>query len=494
MKKNRLFLLFALLMALAVTVSCGGGDTSKPIRVGNIADNEHDPAEWGKIYPFHYESWQKTKEPKPANRSKYRKGWDKDRVTYDRLSEYPYQALLYNGWGFGIEYNEPRGHFYMITDQLEIDPSRVAPGGVCLACKSPFHKEFVKSKGEAYLKAPYTKAVDMLPSKHKTLGVACIDCHDNKTMGMRTNKWHILKGMDLIGKKEFNHQDNKMLACSQCHMTYYVPRDKAGKTAGDVIPPWTGAKWGNISIEKIIADLLTDYQREEWTQTVTGFRMPYIRHPEFEFFTKSSVHYNAGVTCIDCHMPYKRVGNMKMTDHDITSPLKTEPEMRACAQCHTESADWLKKQVVTIQDRTSSLLNRAGYQTAVTAKLFELLHKEQKSGKKFDIAPYEKAKKFYKEAFLRVVFVGAENSTGFHNPSEAGRVLGDAIAYGNKSEILIRQMLASGGVKAPEQVNLELSKYLNNRGKKKLMFQRNQEAKDPYGTEDIFTPVNARGY
>lgn len=493
MKRKEFVIIFLTGVALLFFTSCSE-KSSKPLTVGQIPDGTYEPAEWGKVYPMHYESWSQTKDPRPADRSKYRKGWDKDKVIYDRLSEYPYQALLYKGWGFGIEYNEPRGHWYMLTDQLEIDPKRVSPGGACLACKSPYHKKYVKEKGDKYIKAPFLDAVDMFPKKHRELGVACIDCHDNKTMGMKTNKWHILKGLKMIGKSDLNHQEKKMLACGQCHMTYYVPRDKAGKTADDVRPPWTNSKWGNIGIENIIADLLTDYQREEWTQKVTGFRMPYIRHPELEFFSKSSVHYNAGVTCVDCHMPYKRVGSMKMTDHNIMSPLKTNPEMKACAQCHTESADWLKKQVITIQDRTVSLLNRAGYRTSVVAKIFEMMHKAEKNGKKFDKKLYEKAKRFYKEAFLRVVFMGAENSTGFHNPSEAGRILGDAVSYASKAESILRQTMAKGGVEVPDHVNLELAKYLNNRGSKKLNFKKDQEFKDPYGTEKVFTPINSRGY
>jgi formate-dependent nitrite reductase cytochrome c552 subunit len=30
----------------------------------------------------------------------------------DKLDKYPFLALPYNGWGFGIEYREPRGHHY----------------------------------------------------------------------------------------------------------------------------------------------------------------------------------------------------------------------------------------------------------------------------------------------------------------------------------------------------------------------------------------------
>ena len=45
------------------------------------------------------------------------------------------------------------------------------------------------------------------------------------------------------------------------------------------------------------------------------------QHPEYELFTADSTHYNAGVACADCHMPYIRDGAMKYSSHDIHSPL-----------------------------------------------------------------------------------------------------------------------------------------------------------------------------
>ncbi len=489
--KNAIFSLFLVsITGIFVALSCGPSDV-EPLKVGGIPKTEIDPAEWGKVYPLEYEEWQKTKEPKSTGISKYRKGWDKDKIVYDKLSEFPYAALLYHGWGFGIEYNEPRGHFYAVTDQIEIDPSRTGPGGVCLACKTPYYKLMTEKHGMKFLKTPFKEAVNMLPEKNRELGPACFDCHESETMGLSTNKTHIENGLKMIGKKELTRQESRNVSCAQCHMTYYVPRDKKGKVAGDIAVPWTGGKWGDISIEIIAKDLMTDYKREEWTQKVTGFRMPYIRHPEFEVFSRSSVHWNAGLACADCHMPYKRVGAYKISDHNVTSPLKAE--MKACNQCHTESATWLKKQVFTIQDRTISILNRAGYATATTAKLFEMLHKEQKKGKKYDNALYSKAKDFYKKAFLRVNFIGAENSTGFHNPTEATRILGDALAYANKTESMLRQMLTQSGVNVPDIVNLELKKYLYNRGKKKLGFKAEQEFKDPYGIQKEFLPDEYRG-
>lgn len=482
--------------ALSVLLIAGcGGPTPEPFKAGAIPDDAYGPEEWAKHFPAHYESWHSTKDPKPAGESKYRRGWDTDKVVYDRLSEFPFAALLYNGWGFGIEYNEPRGHYYAVIDQIEIDKSRTGPGGVCLACKTPYHKKFTEEKGMDYLTANFMDAVHMFPEEHQELGPSCIDCHDNETMNLTIqNKTHINKGLAMIGKKDLDQQEKRTLVCGQCHMTYYVPRTEEGKVAGDVTPPWTDASWGNISIEGIIKDLRTNHVREEWTQKVTGFRMPYIRHPELEMFSRQSTHFNAGLACADCHMPYKRQGPHKMSDHDVTSPLKDN--MEACAQCHTESADWLKGQVIAIQDRTVSVLNRAGYATATVAKLFEMAHNAEDSGMKMDQDLYNKAKDHYMEAFLRVVFVSAENSTGFHNPTEATRIMGDAIAHAQKAESFLRQGLTAAGVKVPVYVNLELAKYLNNRGKKhpeKLYFRPEQEFKDPFGNQQKFLPDAAKG-
>lgn len=483
--KVKIFCILLGLSLLGYFLTNCAPEKPEPVRPGTIAANEFTPEEWGKIYPLHHESWLKTGEPKPAGKSRYRKGWDTDRVIYDRLSEYPFSALLYNGWGFGVEYNEPRGHHYAVIDQIEIDPSRTGPGGVCLACKTPYHKSFTEKYGMKYLTAGFKEAIEMLPGKNRTLGPACIDCHEPGDMSLVYNKAHIEKGLRMIGKTGLNRQEQRIISCGQCHMTYYVPRDRAGKVAGDVLPPWEGSSWGNISIEHIIKDLLTDFQREEWTQKTTGFRMPYIRHPEFELFSKSSVHWNAGVGCSDCHMPYTRVGSYKISDHDVTSPLKAD--LKACRQCHTESADWLKKQVFTIQDRVASLIIRAGYATATDAILFKMLHKEEKKGLKAAENLYEKATYLYKNAFLRLVFISAENSTGFHNPSEAARILGDAIAFAGKSESLLRQMLVQAGVQIPEKIGLNLLYYLNDRGQKKLKYKKDQQIRDPFALQKNFS-------
>lgn len=55
--------------------------------------------------------------------------------------------------------------------------------------------------------------------------------------------------------------------------------------------------------------------------------------------------------------------------------------------------------------------------------------------------------------------------------------------HAGKAEALLRQALTKAGVEVPVKVDLELPKYLNNRGVKKLMFRPEQELKDPYGPQ-----------
>ena len=477
-----------IVFASVAAVSLVGCQPSRiePVKTVSIPDNEIDPVVWGKGYPIEYEMWKKTEEPTASGKSTYKRGFDADKVIYDKLSEFPFLALLSNGWGMGVEYNEPRGHAFMLRDQLEVDPSRVKAGGVCLSCKTPYAPALQKTKGADYYSKPYKEVLSFIPEKHRTLGVSCTDCHDNKDMSIKISRGFTLgAALKEIGvdADKLSRQEKRSIACAQCHVTYVIPKDKDMHSVG-LFFPWEGGKWGNITVENVIKKIRSDDSHREWKQNVTGFKMGFIRHPEFELFSNNSVHWKAGAACADCHMPYTKVGVNKASDHRVMSPLKND--MKACVQCHTESAEWLKGQVTAIQDRTVAQLVRSGYGTATVAKLFEMAHKAQAEGKAIDKGAYDKARDYYEEAFYRVIFIGAENSVGFHNPTEALRNLGDATAFAGKAEALLRQALAEAGVKVPIKVDLELKKYLDNRGEKKLMDNPAFEIKDPSYIQDRF--------
>jgi nitrite reductase (cytochrome c-552) len=486
--KNRKLLFLSLIViitgALLFMYGCPPPKT-ETVRPVKIIDGDIDPADWGKAYPVEYDLWKKTEEP-GLRKSKYKRGFDAERIMYDKLSEYPYMALLFSGWGFGVEYNEPRGHAYMVIDQLDVSAGRVKAGGVCLSCKTPLAPKFEKEMGVDFYKMPYKDVYSRIPDQFKKLGVACIDCHNNRDMSLRISREFVMgPALKDLGVEPgtLTHQEMRSIVCAQCHVTYNVIKDKDMKSVG-LFFPWQGSNMGRITIENIIKKIRSDPSDLEWKQAITGFKLAFIRHPEFEMFSNNSVHWKAGAACADCHMPYAKVGVFKVSNHRVTSPLKTDLE--ACVQCHSESPEWLRAQVEAIQDRTVSLIIRAGYATATVAKLFEKVHVAQASGKKIDKALYDKAKDYYEEAFYRLVFVGAENSVGFHNPAEALRVTGDAVAFAGKSEGLLREALARAGVDVPVKVDLEMNKYVENRGEKKLKFKPSMEIKDPFGVQEEF--------
>ena len=88
----------------------------------------------------------------------------------------------------------------------------------------------------------------------------------------------------------------------------------------------------------------------------TGAPVLKAQHPEFEMWNQG-IHARSGVVCADCHMPYKREGALKISDHHVRSPLLNIN--RACQTCHKWSEEELKARVETIQLRTHNLRNLA---------------------------------------------------------------------------------------------------------------------------------------
>ena len=478
----------AVLAVMAATVIWSGcsyrtAESAKPAELAegavDPADAAMDPARWGKLYPIHYQQWKLTSEPTPAGLSKYKRGYDAGEQRRDKLDEYPFLALLYNGWGFGEEYNEPRGHYYMVQDQLEVAPGRLKAGGACLTCKTPYAPKLHKEMGAAYFSTPYKEVLERLPKDKQTLGVACIDCHEYRGMALRPAREFTLgKALKEIGVDQARSavEDRRTLVCAQCHVTYMIPKNKEMKST-DVVFPWGGSKVGNITVENIIKQIKSSPAHLEWSQSVTGFKLGFIRHPEYEFYSKGSPHWAAGVSCADCHMPIMTASGQKVTDHRIMSPLKGD--MSTCAGCHGETPEQLRAKVIRIQDTFMIEYLKTGYATAAVAKLFEMANRSKGAGKSIDMDAYGIAREHYEQAFYRVVFVGAENSTGFHNPQEAMRIIADAAGHAAKADMQLRQLLAKAGERVPDRIDLELSKYTTDRGSKKLQPRPEHEIKPP---------------
>jgi nitrite reductase (cytochrome c-552) len=222
---------------------------------------------------------------------------------------------------------------------------------------------------------------------------------------------------DYEPNRDASRQEMRSFVCGQCHVEYYF------KGPGKVVTyPWANG----LRVEEIEAY----YDAEgfsDWVHAETGNKVLKAQHPEFEVWSQG-VHARAGVACADCHMPYQRVGALKVSDHWVRSPLLNVN--RACQPCHKQAEDEIKARVDLIQSRNFDLLQRGG--VAITALMDSIV-----AAKKAGATPEQlnAALELQRKAQWRLDFVAAENSMGFHAPQEAAKVLGEAIDYARQGEL-----------------------------------------------------------
>ncbi len=419
-------------------------------KVVEIDDNTEDPAIWGKNFPHQYDSYLRTAD---INRTKYggseavpRIPTDKDPrsvVSQQKLDLDPRLVTLWAGYAFSKDFREERGHAYMLADQIYTERQNVVKQpGTCLNCHASIYNIYKKLgngdivKGfEEMGKIPYKELVHM--AKHP---VACIDCHDPGTMALRITRPAFMEGIKAYkafqGIKDYDvntmasRQEMRTFVCGQCHVEYYFKGDNKRLTY-----PWTKG----LKADQIL-NHYKDNPHTDWTHKETGAKVLKAQHPEFELFSQG-IHFRAGVSCVDCHMPYQRVGAMKVTDHHVQSPINNIN--RACQTCHNVSETELKNRVETIQDRHMELRNVA------FDALIEFIN-DLKPFKDIDTdkTPNKKladARQLQREAQFLFDFVEAENSTGFHAPQEAARVLGKSIDFSRKGQKLVSELKAESG-------------------------------------------------
>jgi nitrite reductase (cytochrome c-552) len=264
--------------------------------------------------------------------------------------------------------------------------------------------------------------------------VACIDCHAPDTLQLRVTRPGFIEGIRALkaaeGVKDYDvntmasRQEMRAYVCGQCHVEYYF---KGAEKR--LVYPWSKG----LKVDGILA-YYDEEKFKDWTHKDTGAPALKAQHPEFEMWSQG-IHARSGVACADCHMPYMRVGAMKISDHHVRSPLLNVN--RACQTCHKWSEDELKARVQTIQERTYGLRNHA--MDALVALIGDIKGAAGAGRTDADLAP---ARDFQRKAQFYLDFVEAENSTGFHAPQEAARILGESIDFSRKGQLAVRDVRA----------------------------------------------------
>ena len=428
--------------ALAVNIMERKQEARNPFyRVVELTDMTEDPAIWGKNFPLQYDDYKRTVD---MTRTKYggsdgvpRAPTLKDPRTVtaqSRLEEDPRLKTFWSGYAFAVDFREERGHAYMLEDQTFTERQEVTKQpGTCMHCHASLYVPYMKL-GEGDLTKGFEKMNQMPYAEARKLvehPVACIDCHDSQTMQLRVTRPGFLEGIRALKasqgvqnydvNKQATRQEMRTYVCGQCHVEYYFKGKEKRLTY-----PWANG----IKIENILT-YYTENPHVDWTHAETGAPVLKAQHPEFEMYNQG-IHARSGVACSDCHMPYKREGALKISDHHVRSPLLMVN--RACQTCHNWSEAELTQRVTTIQDRTFELRNRA--MDAVVALIGDM--KAARAAGKTD-ADLKTAMELQRRSQFMVDFVEAENSMGFHAPEEAARILGIAMDLARQGQLAVRQ-------------------------------------------------------
>ncbi len=409
-------------------------------RVVALDDTTDDPAVWGKNFPLQYDDYRRTVDqvrtrfggseavPRtPTNAD------PRSVVAQSRLEEDPRLKEFWAGYAFSKDFREERGHAYMLLDQEFTERQHVAKQpGTCIHCHASVYVPYKRAGGGDLIKG-FEKLNAMSYAQARTLvrhPVSCIDCHDPNTMQLRVTRPGFLEGIRLYkatqGVRDYDvnrdatRQEMRTFVCGQCHVEYYFK----GPEKRLQYP------WGKgLTADSILA--YEDSVRQvDWVHAISGAPVLKAQHPEFEMYNQG-IHARSGVACADCHMPYKREGAMKISDHHVRSPVLNIN--RACQTCHKWSEEELKQRVNIIQDRTFEMRNMA--LDAVLQLTRDIATQIKRDS---TVAGVKQARDYQRSAQFLVDFIEAENSMGFHAPQEAARVLAKSIDYSRRGQMALR--------------------------------------------------------
>ena len=416
-------------------------------RVVELNDETTDPAVWGKNFPMQYDGYKRTVD---QVRTRYggseavpRTPSDADPrsvVAQSRLEEDPRLKTLWAGYAFATDFREERGHAFMLDDQTFTQRQVVVQQpGTCMHCHGSVYVPYRKLGGgdlvkgfEVMNKMTYQEARKLVAHP-----VACIDCHDPGSMQLRVTRPGFLEGIQKVKaaqgirnydvNRDATRQEMRAYVCGQCHVEYYFKGPEKRLTY-----PWD---------KGLRADEILAYYEEtgfkDWTHAESGAPVLKAQHPEFELWNQG-VHARSGVACADCHMPYQRVGAMKVSDHHVRSPLLNIN--RACQTCHRWPEAELRARVETIQDRTFEIRN-----TAMNALMALIADIKAAKARGANDGVLEIARRHQRRGQFLLDFIEAENSMGFHADQEAVRVLALSLDETRRGQASLPGSVATAG-------------------------------------------------
>ncbi len=396
------------------------GEADLLVQAKPIAEWEPRNDVWGANYPREYETYTRT-----ADGDFFSKHGGNGMIDY--LEKYPNLVILWAGYAFSRDYSQGRGHYHAIEDIRNTLRTGMPQPATCWSCKSTDVPRVMNIRGPG----EFYKDKWMNLGSEIVNNIGCQDCHDPKTMNLRITRPALIEAFQRQGKdiNQSTHQEMRTLVCAQCHVEYYFK----GKDEKYLTFPWD---------KGFSADEMEKYYDEvsphtDFVHALSRTPILKAQHPDYELYM-TGVHAKRGVSCADCHMPYRSEGGVKFTNHKIMSPL--QDVAGSCQVCHRESEANLVRDVYERQDKIEELRMRA--EGALAKAHIEAKFAWDKGATEKEMAP---VLTLIRQSQWRWDWVAAANGLGFHSPVEAARTLGASIEKAEQARTQLVRILAKHG-------------------------------------------------
>ncbi|HEY1089370.1 MAG TPA: ammonia-forming cytochrome c nitrite reductase subunit c552, partial [Archangium sp.] len=289
-----------------------------------LTETTVDPAEWGKNFPRQYDGYVRTADKYSTRFG----GAGSEGMPKSRLEDDPRLVTIFSGYAFAIDFNQRQGHAYMLDDQRVTKrvTERKQPGA-CLHCHASntvayreagvdagapgsIDEPFESPNARAQLMAGFQKINAMSYQDATQLvkhPVACIDCHEPKSMQLRVTKPGFFVGIQALANsseptphlpsierwrkgdrktpyepnRDASRQEMRSFVCGQCHVEYYC---------GPKMPltfPWAnGLKVEQIEKTWDETTFPDGHRFFDWKHEKTGGEVLKAQHPEFETWSQ----------------------------------------------------------------------------------------------------------------------------------------------------------------------------------------------------------------
>jgi nitrite reductase (cytochrome c-552) len=166
-----------------------------------------------------------------------------------------------------------------------------------------------------------------------------------------------------------------------------------------------------------------------------------VQHPDYELF-QQGIHAYRGVACADCHMPYRREGGVKFTNHHIQSPLADIAG--SCMVCHGGTEQEMIQRVYSQQDKIYGMRHLA--ERSLATLHIEAAAAWDAGATEAEMAPILQ---LIRSSQWRWDWTAASHGAAFHAPVEALRLLSASLAMSGDARVQLARILGRLGVPQP---------------------------------------------